>query len=79
MDPSAIALQGLQQADAQLNSAAAKIANAGAASHDGSNPDTVDVGKEMVDLTTAQASAEANLATLKTEDQIEQRLVDLTG
>ena len=79
MDPSAIALQGLQQADAQLNNAAAKIANAGSASPDGANPDTVDLSKEMVTLTTAQASAEANLATLKTEDQIEQRLVDLTG
>ena len=79
MDSSSIALQGLQRADAQLNNAAAKIANAGAASPDGANPDTVDLSKEMVALTTGQASAEANLATLKTEDQIEQRLVDLTG
>ena len=62
-----------------MNNAAAKIANAGAASNDGANPDTADLSKEMVTLTTAQASAEANLATLKTEDQIEQRLVDLTG
>jgi len=79
MDASSIALQGLQQADAQLNTAAAKIANAGAASTDGASVDTADLGKEMVALTTTQASVEADLATLKTADQIKQRLVDLTG
>jgi len=79
MDASSIALQGLQQADAQLNTAASKIANPGAAAPNGANADTVDLSKEMVTLTTAQASFEADLATLKTADQIKRRLVDLTG
>ncbi len=79
MDASSIALQGLQQADAQLNTTAAKIAGAGAASPDGANVDTADLSKEMVALTTTKASVEADLATLKTADQIKQRLVDLTG
>ena len=79
MDASSIALQGLQQADAELNTAAAKIASAGAASPDAANPDPVDLSKEMVALTKAQASFEADLATLKTADEIKQRLVDLTG
>jgi len=30
-------------------------------------------------MTEAQQQFDANLATLKTEDQIEQKLVDLTG
>jgi len=79
MDASSIALQGLQQAEAQLNTAAAKIAGAGAASSDGASVDTADLSKEMVALTTTRASAEADLATLKTSDQVKQRLVDLTG
>jgi flagellar hook protein FlgE len=33
----------------------------------------------MVAMVAAQQQFDANLATLNTEDQIEQRLVDLTG
>ena len=77
MDPSAIALQGLQQAETQLNATATKIASAGTTSPDGSTLDVVDLSVEMVALMSAQASFSANLATLKTADQMLQSLVDV--
>ena len=77
MDPSSIALQGLQQADFQLNTAAAKIASAGANTPDGANIDVVDLSAEMVALMSAQNLFEANLATLSTADQMQKSLIDL--
>lgn len=78
MDPSTIALQGLEQADAQLDVAANATANAGAApgstGHDISN-----LATDMVSLTSAQTSYEANLATIQTADQMEQALIDVTA
>ena len=76
MDPSAIALQGLQQADAQLETTAAKIANAGVTSPDGVPVDIVDLSAELVALMTAQNLFEANVATLKTADQMQKSLID---
>lgn len=75
MNPSAIALQGLQQADLQLETAAARVAGAGAESS--SPQDVVDLSAEMTALTSAQTLYEANLATLKAADQVEQNLVNL--
>jgi len=77
MNPISIAVQGLQQADAQLNAAASAIANAGAAP--GANLDMVDLSAEMVALMTAQNSFAANLATLKTTDQMQKCLIDITA
>jgi hypothetical protein len=79
MDSSAIALQGLQQAEVQLEAAANGIVRAGTGSPDGATSDVVDLSAEMVALTSAQVLYESNLATLKTADQVEQRLVNLTG
>ena len=79
MDPSSIALQGLQQAEVQLNAAAAKIASAGSSSPDGANLDVVDLSAEMVALMSAQSAFEVNLATLKTANEIQKTLVDLTA
>jgi len=79
MDISAIALQGLDQASAQLDAAAAQIASAGAASPDGANLDTVDLSTQMVALMSAQTLFAANLATLKTADQMGKSLIDLTS
>jgi flagellar hook protein FlgE len=75
MDPSAIALQGLQQAEVRLETTTARIASAGAS--DGSNVDVVDLSAEMVALMSAQNSFDANLASLKTADQLQKSLVDL--
>jgi flagellar hook protein FlgE len=79
MDPSAIALQGLQQAEVQLETAASAIASGGSTSANGSNLDVVDLSAEMVALMSAQTSFSANLATLKTADQMQKNLIDLTA
>ena len=79
MDPSSIALQGLQQEEVQLETAAAAIAGAGAPSANGSNPDVVDLSAEMVALMSAQTLFSVNLATLKTADQMQKNLIDLTA
>jgi flagellar hook protein FlgE len=79
MDPSSIALQGLQQAEVQLNAAAAKLADAGGASRNGANLDVVDLSAEMVALMSARTFFSANLATLKTADRIQKSLIDLTA
>lgn len=78
MDIPAIALQGLDQASAQLDAAAAQIASAGPAFPDQANLDTVDLSAQMVALTSAQTLFAANLATLKTADQMQRSLIDLT-
>jgi len=77
MDPSAIALQALHQANAQLETAAARIASAGATSPDGTPIDVVDLIAELVALMTAQNLFEANLATLKTDNQMQKALIDI--
>jgi len=79
MDPSSIALQGLQQAEYQLDAAAAGIAGAGAGPANENNVDVVDLSSQMLTMTSAQTQYEADLATLKTADQVEQNLVNLTG
>ena len=79
MGASAIALQALQQAEYQLDNAAAGIASAGTGPSNGDNVDVLDLSAEMTALTSAQILYEANLATLKTADQVEQNLVNLTG
>lgn len=79
MDPSSIALQGLHQADLQMDTAAARIAGENAPSAGGTNVDTVDLSAEMVALMAAQTLFDANLATLKTVDQMQKSVVDLTA
>ena len=77
MDLSAIALQGLQQADAQLNAAASKIASFEASSPDGAGLDSVDLSAEVVALMSARNQSEANLATLHTASEILKNVIDL--
>ena len=77
MDLSAIALQGLQQADVQLETAAAKIASSGASSPDGANLDSVDLSAEVVALMSAKNQFSVNLSTLKTGDEIQKSLIDM--
>ena len=79
MDPWSIALQGLQQADAQLEAAAARITRTGANSADGATLDVVDLSAEMVALMSARNLFDFNLATLKTADHMQKSLVDLTA
>jgi len=77
MDISAIGLQGLQQANAQLDSAASKIASLGASSPAESNPDTVDLSAAVVALLSAKNLYAANLGTVKVADELQQTTIDL--
>jgi flagellar hook protein FlgE len=77
MNASSIALQGLQQAESQLNSVASQINNVGSLASGGGNVDAVDLSEEMIAMMSAQNLYQENLATLKTADQIEQSLINL--
>jgi hypothetical protein len=77
MDLSSIALQGLAQAEAQLEEAASGLASAGAASPSGANLDTVDLSTQILALLAAQNAVAINVATLKTVDQIQKNLIDI--
>lgn len=75
MDVSSIALQGIAQANSQLEAGASAIA-AGDPS-DGAGVDVVSLSAEMVALMSAQVHLEANIAALKTTDQMQVRLMDV--
>jgi flagellar basal body rod protein FlgG len=77
MDPSSIALQALQQANTQLETAAARIASVGAGSADRAPVDVADLSATMVALLSAQSAFEVNLAALKTVDEMKKSLLDL--
>ena len=77
MNISAIALQGLQQANDQLNSAANEIASPGAVSPTGANTDTVDLSAAVVALLSGKNNFEANLGTMKVADEVQQATIDL--
>jgi flagellar hook protein FlgE len=77
MDISAIAIQGLNQADAQLQQAATAIAGSGTQSAAGSNLDTVDLATEMVALLSARTLFAANRATLSVASEIQKSTIDL--
>jgi flagellar hook protein FlgE len=79
MDLSAIALQGLAQAEVQLEAAATGLATAGASSPSGANLDVVDLSAQIVALTSAQTAFAIDLATLKTANEIQKNLINLTA
>jgi flagellar hook protein FlgE len=72
MDVSSIAIGGLDQAQSQLESAARQIANS-------APPDTVDLSQQAVSLLQAGTDFQANLATIKANDQMLQSLFDVLG
>jgi flagellar basal body rod protein FlgC len=75
MDISAIALQGVEQAQVQMQTAVSNLA--GAAPADGANLDTVTLSAEMVALMSAKTQFAASVATLKTADQVQQSAINL--
>ena len=77
MDLSAIALQGLAQAEVQLNAAASTLATAGTASPDGVNVDVANLSAEIAALNAAKTLVAVNLSVLKTADQIQQSTINL--
>jgi hypothetical protein len=77
MDLSSIALQGLQQADTQLASAASKIASFQSSTPPGASVDTVDLSAAVVALLSAKNSYSANAATVKVAEEIQKTTIDL--
>jgi hypothetical protein len=74
MDLAAIALQGIGQAEGQLEAAAVGIASAGARSADAVS---VDLSSEVVALLSAKNQFSLDLATLKIAGETQKSAVDL--
>jgi flagellar hook protein FlgE len=72
MDVSAIAFGGLEQAQSQLDIIAKRIANP-------SGTDSVDLSRQAVSLLQARTDFQANLATIKVNDQMTESLFDVLG
>ena len=80
MDLTSISLQGIEQANSQLDVAASAVVQAGAAgSQGGGNGDLVDLSAEMVAMMTAQAQLSAGLDVIKTADELQQSVLDVTA
>jgi flagellin-like hook-associated protein FlgL len=78
MDISGIALQGLNQADAQLNQAASNLVDYGtSAATSGGNVDTVDLATQVVALNSAQIQFQLDIKTLKTANQIQENALNI--
>lgn len=77
MDLSAIALPGLQQADAQLQAAEVRIASFGSASPGGAGLDTVDLNAEVAARMSAKNQSLASLIPWKTAAEIQKSVIDL--
>ena len=78
MDMAAIALQGLQQADLQLNQAAATIAAAGGLVV-WFQPDAVSLSVELVALPSAKNNFAVNVASLKVAQSVQKQALDGTA
>ncbi len=79
MDVSAIALQGLAQADADLEAAVAAVAGQGASSANGANLDVVSLASQMVAMSSAEALFQINASVLKTADEVQKNVLDITA
>jgi hypothetical protein len=79
MDLSAIALQGLEQAQVQLEAAAVGIASAGTLSPDAATADSVSLSAEVVALLSAKNQFSVNLVTLKIAGETQKTVIDLLG
>jgi hypothetical protein len=77
MEISAIALRGLDQAQAQLEQAGGQLASIGANSSDGIPADTVDLSQAAVSLLSAKNEFAANLKVLKIADELQRQTLDL--
>jgi flagellar hook protein FlgE len=77
MDLSAIALQGLEQGQVQLEKAAIRLANVGAESPDGASLDAVDLSAEIVALMSGKTQFSASLSILKTADDIQKTTLNV--
>ena len=84
MDVSSIALQGLQQAQLQLQNVAANVATLGGATlggapPNGANVDTVNLSQQAVSMIGAKTQFSANINILKVEDNMQKNLLNVLG
>jgi len=77
MDVSAIALQGLEQAQLQLEASAARVIQSAAASPEGVPMDTVSLSEAVVALLGAKNQFSASISVLKTANEMQKNLVNL--
>ncbi|MGB9198416.1 MAG: flagellar basal body rod C-terminal domain-containing protein [Terriglobales bacterium] len=77
MDISSIALQGVEQASAQVDAAASQIASAGSFSGSPAPVDTVSLSEEMVAMMSAKTALSANVDVFKTAEQIQQNVLNV--
>jgi hypothetical protein len=77
MELSAIALQGLQQATAQFEASAARLAGVGSPTPDGFPVDTVNLSQAVVALLSAENQFAANIGVLKTAGEMQKNMIDL--
>ncbi|HEY3838236.1 MAG TPA: hypothetical protein VGL72_16765 [Bryobacteraceae bacterium] len=78
MDVSSIALQGLQQAQTQLETTAQQLSTAGSSSN-GAPMDTADLSDAAISLMSAKNQFAANLNLMKIADQMQKHVIDLLG
>lgn len=74
IDAIGIGLSGLQKATQKVETAATNIANVTTPRNDGV---TVDLSEEAVNLLLAETEYKANLATIKTADELSDELLDI--
>jgi len=74
MDITAVALQGLQEAQARIDKAAVNLSPL---SIDASSGDSVDLSSEVIALIAAQGEAKTSVATVKSTNEMEQKLLDV--
>ena len=77
MDVSSIAMQGLQQAQLQLENSAQRIATAGTT--DATGVDTVNLSQEAVSMIGAKNQFAANVNVMKIADNMQKNLLNLLG
>jgi len=77
MDISSIALQGLDRAQSQFESAALRLSAAGTGSPDGVPADTADLSDAAVALLSAKNAFSINIQTLKIAEKIQSHALDI--
>jgi hypothetical protein len=77
MQISAIALQGLNQAQAQVEQAGGRLASIGANTVDGTPVDTADLSTAAVSLLSAKDSFATNIKLLKVADEMQGQAINL--
>jgi hypothetical protein len=77
MNISAIALDGLNQAQASFEQSASRLSAMTTPGPEGGSIDTVDLSASIVEMLSAKQNFAANVNVLKTADHIERQALDI--